>query len=74
MPPGLGPPSDGKHVLGTKFGLPLREVLVLPGMGKNCLGTKFGPPVVRAYFNVPAGTFVPGEMKNVPGDLAVRAL
>ena len=27
----------------------------------------------RAYFNVPAGTFVPGEMKNVPGDLAVRA-
>ena len=22
----------------------------------------------RAYFNVPAGTFVPGEMKNVPGD------
>ena len=27
----------------------------------------------RAYFNVSAGTFVPGEMKNVPGDLAVRA-
>ena len=22
----------------------------------------------RAYFNVPAGTFVPGEMENVPGD------
>ena len=22
---------------------------------------------VRAYFNVPAGTFVLGEMKNVPG-------
>ena len=43
----------------------------------------FGPPTfktvappleaTRAYFNVPAGTFVPGEMKNVPGDLAVRA-
>jgi hypothetical protein len=28
---------------------------------------------VRAYFNVPAGTFVLGEMKNVPGDLTVRA-
>ena len=27
----------------------------------------------RAYFYVPAGTIVPGEMKNVPGDLAVRA-
>ena len=22
----------------------------------------------RAYFNVPVGTFVPGEMENVPGD------
>jgi hypothetical protein len=27
----------------------------------------------RAYCDVPAGTFVPGELKNVPGDLAVRA-
>ena len=34
---------------------------------------KFKPIAYRAYFNVPAGTFVPGEMKNVPGDLAVRA-
>ena len=27
----------------------------------------------RDYYNVPAGTFVPGEMENVPRDLAVRA-
>jgi len=39
------------------------------GEGRVGEGRKGSGGGGRAYFNVPAGTFVPGEMKNVLRDL-----
>ena len=47
--------------------------LSLPISALSVVGLDARNAVHRAYFNVNAGTFVPGEMKNVPEDLAVRA-